>query len=437
MLPGRENELMEMEADKNGMNRNVQLGRWRCFRGPAWSVCLVGLYLAQGPSLAQQLSLHQAVEQALNSPQAQVAKQGVAEARGTLRQAGLGLNPRLFLQSEDFRPWADDYDFTTQTEDYGFLSQTFETDGKRHKREAAARANLERAKATEELRRNQIAGRVAAAYWNAAVLQRIAVLLKGDMSAVDSIEQYDRERVDAGAMRGVDLLRTQIERDRLGIALRVAERDAAGGRLELFQAMGTPPLPHVELTDSLEHVTAVPPVALEAVLAVRPDVVAARGALRVAEADARLQRAVGVPNLDLVGGYKRNGTVNTGYAALQIDLPFRNRNQGEIERAEAGVALSRANLAALEVQVRAEVALSEENYRSQQDIIQDLLPDMRQKATENLRLITEAYRIGGVDLLRFLDAERTEFEVEVNALRAQAELQQAALRLLLSYGGQP
>ena len=62
---------------------------------------------------------------------------------------------------------------------------------------------------------------------------------------------------------------------------------------------------------------------------------------------------------------------------------------------------------------------------------------MRAKAKENLELMTEAYRIGGVDLLRFLDAERTEFDVEVNALRTFSDFQQAALRLQLSYGMQP
>ena len=62
---------------------------------------------------------------------------------------------------------------------------------------------------------------------------------------------------------------------------------------------------------------------------------------------------------------------------------------------------------------------------------------MRANAKENLRLMTEAYRIGGVDLLRYLDAERTEFDVEVSALKTLAEYQQAALRLQLSYGVRP
>ena len=128
---------------------------------------------------------------------------------------------------------------------------------------------------------------------------------------------------------------------------------------------------------------------------------------------------------------------NTGYSALQFDLPFRNRNGGEVERARAAVRYAQNSYRALELQARAGIAQSEQAYKAQQTIVHDVLPDMRSNASENLRLLTEAYRMGGVDLLRFLDAERTEFDVEVSALRALADLQQAALRLQLSYGEQP
>ena len=40
------------------------------------------------------------------------------------------------------------------------------------------------------------------------------------MMAVDDMVRYHKDRVDAGAMRGVDLLRMQIERDRLVLALK-------------------------------------------------------------------------------------------------------------------------------------------------------------------------------------------------------------------------
>ena len=400
---------------------------------------LVWLFVLLGAGCggAQTLSLHQAVEQALSSPQALAAAARTEETAGQRRQAGLGVNPRLFLQSEDWRPWASDFDFPDQTEDYAFLSQTFEIDGKRHKRVALADARLQEARLQEQVVRFGIVSRVATAYWDAAVLQGTLALLQGNMTAVDEMVRYHKERVAAGAMRGVDLLRMEIERDRLQLTLRATERDAEQAKLELFKQMGRSPTERVQLTDALDAVIPVDPVPIQDVLARRADLQEAREAVTAAEADVKLQRANGVPDLDLIGGYKRNSANNTGYGSLQIPLPFRNRNQGEIERAEASVRYTRSSLETRELQVRIEVAQSEQSYQRERDITQTVLPDMREKARQNLDLITEAYRIGGVDLLRYLDAERTEFDVEMNALRVFAEYQQAALRLKLSYGVQP
>jgi cobalt-zinc-cadmium efflux system outer membrane protein len=62
---------------------------------------------------------------------------------------------------------------------------------------------------------------------------------------------------------------------------------------------------------------------------------------------------------------------------------------------------------------------------------------MRDRARQNLTILTEAYRIGGVDLLRYIDAERTEIDVEVTAIRTLADFHQAALRLQFALGVQP
>lgn len=401
---------------------------------------LAAIVLFFGPpalSSAQQLSLHEAVQQALRGPLAQAVGSHIDEARGAVRQAGLGPNPRLFLTSEDLRPGADRFDFGTQTEDYAYVSQTFELDGKRRKRSLLAQARLEQTRAEADRARQEIAGRTAAAYWNALALNRTATLLREDMQAVEDMVRYHRERVAAGAMRGVDLLRFQIERDRIAIAVAAAERDAEQARLELYKQMGQAPVANVSFADKLEDLRPVETVSVEMALAARSEIRSARDASAAAAADVRLQRSNGVPDLDLLGGYKRNSADNTGFGGLQIPLTFRNRNQGEIERANASVTFARANLTAIEVQVRAEIEQAEANYRRSREIVTSVLPGMRSEARENLRVMTEAYRVGGVDLLRYLDAVRTEFEVEVSAMRLQAEAQQAAVRLQLSYGEQP
>jgi cobalt-zinc-cadmium efflux system outer membrane protein len=383
------------------------------------------------------LSLHEAIHQAQNSPTARIAQSQVDASHGQVRQAGLRPNPRLFLQSEDLRPWASDFDFPNNTEDYAYIGQTIELDGKRSKRLQLANANLHRTDAQRSLQMQQLAGRVAASYWNVVSTARISELMHRDLAAMDAMVQYHKERVDAGAMRGVDLLRMQIERDRLLIILEAAQREAALARVDLGRQIGQPLNSDVELTDSIDALEIVPQQELSAVLAQRADMAAAQDTVAAAEADLKLQKSLGVPDLDLLGGYKRNSGANTLYTALQVPLPVRNRNQGEVQRAQANIQIAQAQLEQVKLTVQADVGAATEAYTREHEIVQKTLPDMRNHAKQNLAIMSDAYKTGGVDLLRYIDAERTEIDVEVNALRMLSEFHQTAVRLQLAYGEQP
>ena len=383
------------------------------------------------------LSLHQAIQLSVSSPQAREGQDRVDAARGSVLQAGLRPNPRLYLQSEDLRPWANNFDFPNATEDYAYLGQLFELGGKRGRRLDLARANVRQAEAERLLLTQQIAGRVAAAYWAAVASAGIATLLEQDMQAVNQIVAYNKARVDAGAMRGIDLIRVQIERDRLLLALETARREVILTRIELFRQIGRAPDPHAELSDSLDPTLPVQTVTIAEVLAARADIAVAREAVETAEAEVKLQRAIGIPDLDLLAGYKRNAGDNTIYTNLQIPLALRNRNQGEVAKAEANLRLARDRYQQLELSVTADVAAAQEAYTHQQAVVHDILPDMRARAKQNLAIMEDAYRSGGVDLLRYLDAERTAFDVEVSALHTLADFQQAGLRLQLAYGVYP
>src|ERR1700738_1660605 len=110
--------------------------------------------------------------------------------------------------------------------------------GKRSNRLQLANANLRRTEADRSLQMQQLAGRVAASYWNAASTTRLSELLQQGVTAVDAMVSYHKKRVESGAMRGVDLLRMQIERDRLLIALEAARREAALGRVDFVRLFG-------------------------------------------------------------------------------------------------------------------------------------------------------------------------------------------------------
>jgi outer membrane protein, heavy metal efflux system len=383
------------------------------------------------------LTLHSAIQQAESSALAHQGQDRVEAARGIARQAGLRPNPRLYIQSEDLRPWASNFDFANGTEDYSYLSQTFEMDRKRAKRVDLANANIRRSQAEQGLLERQIAGRVASAYWAAVASARIVKLLEDDLSAVDDMVRYHKERVEAGAMRGADLLRMQIERDRLVTSLEAARRDMTLTRIELFRQMDRPLDLKVQFVDPIDNLAPIQSEPMATVLASRADVAAAREAVAAAQADVKLQKALGVPDIDLLGGYKRNSGANTLYGGVQIQLPLSNRNQGEVQRAAANLQFAQDQLQQVEMSVRADVTSAEEVYARQREIVEHVLPDMRSRAQQNLAIMNDAYKTGGIDLLRYIDAERTAIDVKVSALRSLADYQQSALRLTLAYGARP
>ena len=238
-------------------------------------------------------------------------------------------------------------------------------------------------------------------------------------------------------MRGVDLLRMQIERDQIAIALNAARNQAAVTRLDLATEIGSSLPPSVELSDSIETIEQVPEVPLSTVLQQRQEVVIAREAVAAAEADLKLQKSMGVPDPDVLGGYKRNSADNTLFAGLQIPLPIFNRNQGNVDRTRADVQLAQAQLEKVTLTATDEVAAATATYQQNLDTVQTTLPDERQRAKQDLAIMRDAYKSGGVDLLRYLNAERTEVEVEVTALRTLAEFHMSAIQLQLAYGVEP
>ena len=400
-------------------------------------VCALSFACGTDTHAQNQLGLHQAIQLAQDSPAARIGKSEVVAMQGVVKQAGLRPNPRLFVQSEDLRPWAKDYTFSQNTEDYAYVSQTLETDGKRSNRVHLAEARLNQTEAQRILQLQQLYGRVAASYWNAASTARISELMLQDLGAVDEIIRYQQERVSAGAMRGVDLVRMQMERDRLSMTLEAARREAQTARVELSRQIGRQLPDDVELTDSLESVDQVPKQALEEVLARRADVTMAHQAVAAAEADLKLQKSMGVPDLDVVGGMKRNLTDNTLYLGVQVPLPLWNKNQGETQRAKASLQTAQEQLEQMVFAVKQDVASATATYDQELSTIQTTLPEARERARQNLSIMRDAYVSGGVDLLHYLDAERAEIEVEADAFRALAQFHLAAAQLELAYGVEP
>jgi cobalt-zinc-cadmium efflux system outer membrane protein len=174
------------------------------------------------------------------------------------------------------------------------------------------------------------------------------------------------------------------------------------------------------------------PSAKEAIAA-RPEDNIAREQIARAQQNVRLQKANARPDPEFYLGYKRNTGQDTLFAAVQVDLPVRNRNQGNIGTAQADLRTAEANLKLVEINLNADYEAARRAYESNRDLLKQYSAT-RQQATETERLARGAYREGGIDLIRLLDAERSRISVEMQYIRTLVELRQSIVSLQLASG---
>ena len=385
------------------------------------------------------LTLADAVAQALQSnPQLSVASARIRVAEGLRKQAGLSPNPRFIVQLENTRFWGSPaFVYPQDTASYAFVAQTVETGGKLNRRVALATENIRSSELEMQLRRRQITSGVSAAYWAAAGGARVRALLQEELVSFDRVVQFHRDRVREGAAPEVDLVRIEVERDRLASLASTAAEEAERTRIAMFREMGKPEFPPIIFADALEQVHPVVPLTPEQVLERRVEMTLAREAVEQARANLRLQQANAKPDPDLHFGYERITGFDTLYAAAQIPLPIRNRNQGQIEAASADVRAAESSVAATEAVIRSELETARSAFEERQKLLNDTLRPMRDRANEVYRIVDAAYRETGTDLLRLLDAERTKIETEIMYARALSEFQQSAVALETAQGTLP
>ena len=382
------------------------------------------------------LTLADAVSEALSgNPQLASAAARVAAAEGLRHQAGLGPNPRLIVQSENTRFYGSPpFSYSRDADSYAILAQSIETGGKRQRRVELATVNVLRSELERQLQRQQIAIRVSSAYWTAVGAVRNRDLLQLEAVNFARVVQYHRDRVREGASPEVDLIRVQVEHDRLRAAASTASQDADRARIVLFREMGKTEFPLVDFTGELESVRIIQIPTMEEVLERRPEMRLSRAGIEQARANLRVQQANARTDPDAQLGYKRTGGFNTLYAAVQIPLPIKNRNQGQIEAAVAEIKIAEASLAATEAHVRSDLESAVKDYESRQRLIAETLQPMRARADDLYKIADAAYREGGSDILKLLDAERTKIETQVAYTRSLTELQQSAVAVAAAQG---
>ncbi len=382
------------------------------------------------------LMLDDAVRQALdNHPLLQAESQRIATVDALAEQAGVRPNPRLFVQSENWR-----YSTPTQpiastfTDQFLYLSQVLETGGKRQRRVDVAQQNVQLSQLERELLAKQIEARVKLAYWSAVGAQRVLELLRASQQNLQQTVEYHEIQLREGAIAESDVLRVRLEGDRAAIAVENAARDADAARIALLREMGSQTFMDIRLGETLDAQPDPPLANVDEALSNRTEIRQARQAIDQASAGLRLQNAVARPDVEVISGYKRTSGYNTVLWGFQVNLPFFNKNQGNIAAATSEITVAESRLKAVEARVRADVEAALRDVQSRRQRLASLVTGTLARADDSVSVARAAYREGGTDLLRLLDAERIYIELEVMNARMRMEYRQSLVGLETALG---
>ncbi|MGA2713871.1 MAG: TolC family protein [Bryobacteraceae bacterium] len=387
------------------------------------------------------LSLDDAINRALQSRASLKAEaERITAAEGLRRQAALFPNPEFQFQNENLRPGQT---YTRDVDTLAFINQPLDILGKRKVRIAAADENVNLTAAGFELAKWRVAQRVRMAYWSARGAQEIRDVLKSTVDAFQGTVDFNAARFSAGAIAEQDLLRVQLEHERLKIAADIAAIEANRARVDLLKEMGQTNFPELVLTEPLGVTSFPDPPDIDQVLSRRADVKAARAALEQARANARVQDVAARPDLNVTYGYKRTELpdttvgVNTAIVSLRITLPFLDKNQGNRAAAEADVRRAQQQVSALESEIRADYFGALEEFKMRRQEFETMLQPLREHAATIAQIANAAYAQGGTDLLRYLDAERARVDADVAWARGMVDYRQSVVRLEAAEGVNP
>jgi outer membrane protein, heavy metal efflux system len=374
------------------------------------------------PQAAETLSLGEALGLArAHSPLAAAARAQAEGAEKAAKAAGRLADPLLELKVENWRPGADDFSGSPDLDVFAVVAQPLDlfTRGGRKAQArgqsdelAAARLRAEQGVQLDTVRR----------YLETWRGRELVAALEAQTENLGGIVTAMERRVAEGYSSEADLLRFRAEAARAANHLARARIEQQRVEAELSFLIGRPAgglrLEKPDLPPPPEGETSA--LAVEAMVH-RPDVAAARARAARALGTMSLEQGRRYPALALTGGYKRTTGLDTAVIGVVASVPVFERNGFAVAHAEAAARAADLELEATLTRARAEAEILVGAARDLRDRLARLDEDLVRPAEEARRSALAAFREGAIDILRVVDAERTNTEARREALDLTVE----------------
>lgn len=397
-----------------------------------------------GPPVAVSLapdyvSLESATEQFLRknlSVEAARLEVGVAEAE----RIGARLRPRpgLTVSAENLRLSGETA--AGRLQEFGVaVTQPIELGNRKALRmEVAERTvSVSEARLTDVLRRQLFD--LKRTYYESVLSRALLGIEQENRDNFEGLLQFNKARFEEGYIAEGDLLKVRLERIKFDFAVANAELAFRKTKIRLLELIGEPDFDRAGKLDVISRLQ-MPTIGLDlaqlraAALTNRPEVKVAEAEVALAESAIRLERSRARGEVTPYAGYKRVGVDNTVLAGVTVPLPFGNRNQSGIARAEAEQRVAETKLQFVRHRALAEVEAAFRAYETAREQVRAYETGLLRQADESREIQLAAYQEGAAELITLIEAQKTRTEIRANYYRAIFDYYSSIFQLELATG---
>lgn len=357
-----------------------------------------------------------------------VTKTNIDQSRAVLLMAKEFPNPTLSLSTARLAPYGSSTSlgngiFQRSYDSIAAVSQFIEIGGKRKWRQLAAKHGLLNAESLFQDAERQLKDGVIHAYANVLHEDELVAILRQSEDTLKEEAKIAKHRLEVGAIAESDEQQLEITAERFAADRVVEEANARNARVQLELLLAAPnPRGTIKLANKLgdisEQLLKQKPIAKGE----RPDLVAAKETVAQMEASLKLAIAGRIPDLTISTQGEHNPNppfaTNTMGFGVSLPIPIWNQNQGAINLARAQKESAELALKKISAMVISDATQAWATYHATKDKWLNYRDTITLQSRASLAAVKYAYEKGGLPLVSFLDAIRSDNDVRTGTSQA-------------------
>lgn len=371
------------------------------------------------------------------------ARYQVSTADAAIIQARLYPNPSLSIDqgmyNPDTRKW---FDLSATGQTAVSLQQLVVLAGKRNKQIDIAKINSQISSFQFYDLIRTLRYELRSAFYELYFLQEPVAIYDREIESLRVLidvysEQYNKGNVAFKDLARLQALQFSLQNERFELLKQVTEKQLNLGLL-IADTLSRPIYPIVE-AQSLSNIDVSKlnySDLVDSALLNRYDLKAARSQVQLSGINLGLQKSLRVPDVTLGANYDKAGSYVRNYNSLSlaIDLPFWNRNQGNIKAAEFQLEATRQLQAQAELQVRNDIGKAYRQLLESDRLFRSTAIQFTSDYENLLQGILKGYQNHTISLLEFIDYYEAYKNSKLEFNRLQSERMDALENLNLSTG---